>query len=106
MSSTACLVGFLMCFCPPQSKIMRQRRDEAYKTVDAYRLAFEEQLQKTRTMTQQLATMATTSSRAVKTKAAVKWLLSVLADGLFWGCFLLLFLRGNMKIASSGGKRD
>ena len=67
----------------PQARIMLQRRDEAYKTVDAYRLAFEEQLQKTRTMTQQLATMATTSSRAVKTKAAVKWLLSVLADGWY-----------------------
>ena len=95
MSSTACRAGFLMLFfCPPQSKIMRQRRDEAYKTVDAYRLAFEEQLQKTRTMTQQLATMATTSSRAVKTKAAVKWLLSVLADGLFWVVFFCFVFEG------------
>nr|KAG5707804.1 hypothetical protein BaRGS_015964 [Batillaria attramentaria] len=63
-----------------EGKTLQQRRDEAYMTVDAYRLAFEEQLQKSRMMTQQLATIATTSSRAVKTKAAIKWLISVLAD--------------------------
>ncbi|XP_076469765.1 coiled-coil domain-containing protein 125-like isoform X2 [Babylonia areolata] len=63
-----------------EAKLMVQRREEAYLTVDAYRLAFEEQLQKSRVMTQQLAAMATTSSRAVKAKAAVKWLLAVLAD--------------------------
>lgn len=72
---------------------MLQRRDEAYRTVDAYRLAFEEQLQKSRTMTQQLASMATCPTRAVKTKAAIKFLLSVLADGQFavfdnWGAGL------------------
>ncbi|XP_070212518.1 coiled-coil domain-containing protein 125-like isoform X2 [Littorina saxatilis] len=63
-----------------EAKQMLQRRDEAYRTVDAYRLAFEEQLQKSRTMTQQLASMATCPTRAVKTKAAIKFLLSVLAD--------------------------
>ena len=84
-----------------QSKLMLQRREEAYMTVDAYRIAFEEQLQKSRTMTQQLASMATTSSRAVKAKAAVKWLLTVLADGGyahclagFWGCFCFVLFWG------------
>ncbi|KAL8601250.1 hypothetical protein ACOMHN_003194 [Nucella lapillus] len=63
-----------------EAKLILQRREEAYLTVDAYRIAFEEQLHKSRAMTQQLAAMATTSSRTVKAKAAIKWLLTVLAD--------------------------
>jgi hypothetical protein len=73
--------------------MMLDRRDEAYKTVDAYRLAFEEQLEKSRAITQQLATMATSTSRAVKAKAAVKFLLSVLADGQFVFCVVSVVMQ-------------
>lgn len=64
-----------------QARQMLQRRDEAYMTVDAYRQAFEEQLEKSRCLSRQLASLATSASRAVKARAAIKWLLSVLADG-------------------------
>lgn len=50
--------------------------------MDAYRLAFEEQLAKNRKMSIQLSQIATLSSRTAKAKAALKWLVQVLNDGM------------------------
>ncbi|XP_041370659.1 coiled-coil domain-containing protein 125-like [Gigantopelta aegis] len=62
-------------------ELYKHRRDEAYMTVDAYRKAFEEQLQKTKTLSLRFAELAVPgSSKAVKAKAAIKWLISVLND--------------------------
>ncbi|PVD31120.1 hypothetical protein C0Q70_10398 [Pomacea canaliculata] len=69
-----------VCRLRDEARQMLQRRDEAYMTVDAYRQAFEEQLEKSRCLSRQLASLATSASRAVKARAAIKWLLSVLAD--------------------------
>ena len=64
----------------------KTRRDEAYHTVDAYRLAFEEQLQKNKALTQRLAnlTMGRHSTGVLtgksKARIALKWLIGSLND--------------------------
>ncbi|KAL5022735.1 hypothetical protein ScPMuIL_001890 [Solemya velum] len=59
----------------------KKRRDEAYFTVDAYRKAFEEQLQKSKYLTLKLAELSVPGpSKYIKAKAAIKWLLSTIND--------------------------
>ncbi|XP_035826989.1 coiled-coil domain-containing protein 125 [Aplysia californica] len=58
----------------------QRRREEANLTVDAYRMAFEEQLSKSRGMSQRLAHVASLTSRSSKAKAAIKFLIEVLND--------------------------
>ncbi|KAL4231901.1 hypothetical protein ACF0H5_009477 [Mactra antiquata] len=64
----------------------KTRRDEAYHTVDAYRKAFEEQLQRNKALTLQLANICTGKnnntgiSTSSKAKLALKWLIGTLND--------------------------
>ncbi|RUS83095.1 hypothetical protein EGW08_009127 [Elysia chlorotica] len=60
---------------------LQQRWEECSLTVDAYRSAFEEQLGKSRKLSQRLSQIATLSSRSAKAKAAIKWLIQVMNDG-------------------------
>ncbi|GFO36265.1 coiled-coil domain-containing protein 125 [Plakobranchus ocellatus] len=60
---------------------LQQRWEECSLTVDAYRSAFEEQLCKSRKLSQCLSQIATLSSRSAKAKAAIKWLIQVMNDG-------------------------
>ena len=70
----------------------KTRRDEAYHTVDAYRLAFEEQLQKNKALTQRLAnlTMGRHSTGVLtgksKARIALKWLIGSLNDEGMFAC--------------------
>ncbi|GFR66042.1 coiled-coil domain-containing protein 125 [Elysia marginata] len=59
---------------------LQQRWEECSLTVDAYRSAFEEQLGKSRKLSQRLSQIATLSSRSAKAKAAIKWLIQVMND--------------------------
>ncbi|CAG5125975.1 unnamed protein product [Candidula unifasciata] len=61
-------------------ELNQKRREESNLTVDAYRLAFEEQLTKNRKLCLQMSHIATLSSRTAKAKAALKWLVQVLND--------------------------
>ncbi|XP_046554234.1 coiled-coil domain-containing protein 125-like isoform X2 [Haliotis rubra] len=62
-------------------ELYKHRRDEAYLTVDAYRKAFEEQLNRNKFLTLKLSELTIpASSKPVKAKAAIKWLISVLND--------------------------
>ncbi|XP_045188498.2 coiled-coil domain-containing protein 125-like isoform X2 [Mercenaria mercenaria] len=66
--------------------LYKSRRDEAYHTVDAYRKAFEEQLQRNKSLTLQLANISTgrnstgNLSGTSKAKLALKWLIGSLND--------------------------
>ena len=67
----------------------KNRRDEAFLTVDAYRKAFEEQLERSKSLTIQLASLTTSSpSRTSKTKQALRWLIgSINEDGKIFTTF-------------------
>ena len=57
------------------------RRDEAFLTVDAYRKAFEEQLERSKALTVQLANLTTsTATKTSKARMALKWLMGTLND--------------------------
>ncbi|KAH3790536.1 hypothetical protein DPMN_168738 [Dreissena polymorpha] len=64
----------------------KTRRDEAYHTVDAYRQAFEEQLQKNKALTTQLANIGSgrsptgTITAKSRAKLALHWLIGSLND--------------------------
>lgn len=59
----------------------KNRRDEAFLTVDAYRKAFEEQLERSKVLTLQLANLTTSSAtRTSKAREALKWLMRTLND--------------------------
>ncbi|XP_060600683.1 coiled-coil domain-containing protein 125-like, partial [Ruditapes philippinarum] len=66
--------------------LYKSRRDEAYHTVDAYRKAFEEQLQRNKSLTLQLANISSGKgstgnlSGTSKAKLALKWLIGSLND--------------------------
>ena len=64
-----------------QGDLLKRRLDDTLQTVDAYRMAFEEQLEEKRSMTRHLAAMATMSTHTVKVKAAVKCLLEIMFCG-------------------------
>ncbi|ESO89809.1 hypothetical protein LOTGIDRAFT_124546, partial [Lottia gigantea] len=62
--------------------LQKQRTEETYLTVDAYRKAFEEQLSKNKVLSVKLSELCVPAvPKAVKAKAALKWLISVLNDG-------------------------
>ena len=59
----------------------KNRRDEAFHTVDAYRTAFEEQLQRNKAMSQQLVKIsAMSNTKASRGKSALRWLIGNLND--------------------------
>ncbi|KAK6185117.1 hypothetical protein SNE40_007422 [Patella caerulea] len=61
--------------------LQKQRTEETYLTVDAYRKAFEEQIHRNKVLSLKLAELSVPSvSKSVKAKAAIKWLISVLND--------------------------
>ncbi|KAL3863813.1 hypothetical protein ACJMK2_005543 [Sinanodonta woodiana] len=62
-------------------QVYKRRRDEAFLTVDAYRKAFDEQLQQNKTLTLQIANMLSSNpSKSAKVKSAFKWLIRALND--------------------------
>lgn len=69
-----------------QLHLYQSRRDEAYHTVDAYRIAFEEQLQRNKALTLQLANISAGRNSAgnltgsSKARLALKWLIGSLND--------------------------
>lgn len=64
----------------------KNRRDEAYQTLDTYRKAFEEQLQRNKALNLNLANLSTgrtssgTLTNKLKAKLALKWLIGSLND--------------------------
>jgi len=72
--------------CCWQVRQYASRRDEAYHTVDAYRKAFEEQLQKNRALNTRLVNLTTgrtpdgAPTRRSRATLALKWLIGSLTD--------------------------
>lgn len=63
----------------------KKRRKEALVTVDAYRIAFEEQLTRNRGLMKRLAEVTTlynSPTNSAKAKAALKWLIKQLNEGM------------------------
>ena len=65
----------------------KEKADNALVTTDAYRMAFEEQLSRNRTLVKQIAELVALPcpqpSKASKVKAALKWLVKQLNEGKF-----------------------
>ncbi|XP_064630605.1 coiled-coil domain-containing protein 125-like isoform X2 [Lineus longissimus] len=62
-------------------ELHKKRREEAYSTVDAYRMAFEEQLFKNKAMTMKMADLSLPSpNKKKKALGALKWLVKQLND--------------------------
>ena len=68
-----------------QLECEKRRADDALVTTDAYRMAFEEQLSRNRTLVKQIAELVAIPcpqpSKASKAKAALKWLVKQLNEG-------------------------
>ncbi|XP_013420503.1 coiled-coil domain-containing protein 125 isoform X3 [Lingula anatina] len=60
----------------------KQRRDEAYNTVEAYRVAFEEQLNRNKLLTNQITELATMppQQQKIKVKNVIKWIAGQLTE--------------------------
>ncbi|XP_060071290.1 coiled-coil domain-containing protein 125-like [Ylistrum balloti] len=69
--------------CNEKNEMYLRRRDEAYMTADAYHMAFEEQLSKSKTLMLHISDIATSGSgpsRVTKAKAIVKRFIQMLND--------------------------
>ena len=64
----------------------KKRCEEALVTVDAYRIAFEEQLSRNRKLMQQLTKMTDLprQNKSGKAKATLQWLIQQLNEGLIF----------------------
>lgn len=75
---------FWSCMIKFQIDLYKQRTDEAYTTVEAYRIAFEEQILRNKELAGKLAEMCTPSNsktKGSKAKNVIKWIITSLNEG-------------------------